>query len=435
MCRRRLTHTLSSSSEKSDPQGMSARAGALDWHSEESGKQQSARLLHGTDVLLFELVACSEHWRPLGECRVCADTEVVRHTVNTISSSSTHATVLPHCRPGACNERHSVGRRWQVRRGAAAQWQVSQDISLASQQKGALSAVSSGLGLALRSGAPLRAHSVSDCSPRPRAWMVIRRSARRAHALSLMCSRVPAMQVCPRCCLRFAQIPSARGIYAIAAPPSELLRASLAEQHAQAPRGAKPQAASTPEHCCAACTGILQFEHSFASTAGPAARSRLLDTLDDSQPSRWQPAASLDALPGVVTAEGHRAVTSLSVNIIEPGLTALRAVALWRQLQSELPSEAELSTPAIVTARVSVKDVVKAVKAPAVAAALGCALGEGDVTLAVAFPHPQEALRTEWLRPQGVKRKRGHSYAKGFTWGGTAAVLKAALAANPGTTA
>ena len=39
--------------------------------------------------------------------------------------------------------------------------------------------------------------------------------------------------------------------------------------------------------------------------------------------------------------------------------------------------------------------------------------------------HAAEAAALEHLRPQGVKRPRGHSLAKGFPWGGFTAVQQA----------
>ena len=54
--------------------------------------------------------------------------------------------------------------------------------------------------------------------------------------------------------------------------------------------------------------------------------------------------------------------------------------------------------------------------------------------VAIAFTHLEETERVEWLRPQGTKRKRGASYARGFSWGGAIAVQRAALSAHAGVT-
>jgi hypothetical protein len=48
----------------------------------------------------------------------------------------------------------------------------------------------------------------------------------------------------------------------------------------------------------------------------------------------------------------------------------------------------------------------------------------------IAIIHQHEAQAIEFLKPACVKRKRHHTFAKGFSWGGFNAVHDAALAAD-----
>lgn len=57
---------------------------------------------------------------------------------------------------------------------------------------------------------------------------------------------------------------------------------------------------------------------------------------------------------------------------------------------------------------------------------------QGDLVVAVQYVHCDTSNAVEWLKPVGVKRKRGHSMAKGFAWGGHKSIEAAALRASPG---
>lgn len=57
-----------------------------------------------------------------------------------------------------------------------------------------------------------------------------------------------------------------------------------------------------------------------------------------------------------------------------------------------------------------------------------CAHVQDGVVLALAPLHALEASSIEPFKPAGVKRKRHHTYQKGYSWGGYNGVMLAALA-------
>ena len=186
------------------------------------------------------------------------------------------------------------------------------------------------------------------------------------------------MQVCPRCCLRFVQLPASHKLYSLIAPSLDQLSKALSSPSEVTPTPlSDPACPHEHESCCPACAGILQFERNSQPLSNCDAQAKVISTLDSSLPSHWQALQTLSAegLANVVSTEGHRAF-GLSMQINESGYTALRSVALWRQLQADLPDEGALKLPDFVTNCTSIKDVVKVTLSQGTADKLGCKPGE-----------------------------------------------------------
>lgn len=191
-------------------------------------------------------------------------------------------------------------------------------------------------------------------------------------------------------------------------------------------------AVKTIKSTCYVCLGALQFERAVQTEPSEVDLKALTALLDHNSPGAWKrvAAASSSALQQAIQGSEHT-IKRLGFQVHVSRLVALRSVALWRQLQQRHPDISCLSSPAFVSCSTPIKAVVKACCGSALAAELGCSLGEDDCTLCLTFAHRAEAAATEWLKPQGLKRKRGNSFAKGYAWGGYQAVQDAALKASP----